>query len=60
MDDGSPYQSYLLRCWQEDGEKWRFRLQNVATGEQAGFSDLEAMLEFLRTTMDLETPKGEQ
>lgn len=59
MDEASPYQSYLIRCWQEETAGWRFRLQNVETGEQAGFTNLEAMLKFLRTAIEMEDPQGE-
>ena len=46
----SPYQAYLIRCWREEAETgksvWRFRLQNVQTGEQIGFASLSALLAF--------------
>jgi hypothetical protein len=51
-DEQPSYQAYLLRCWQEEGSAWRFRLQDLRTGEQTGFSDLEALLDHLRGLMD--------
>jgi hypothetical protein len=47
------YQSYLLRLWQETPHApWRASLQNAATGERRGFSDLESLFTFLRTQID--------
>lgn len=48
MDDRSSYQAYLLRCWQEEGTGWRFRLQDVQTGKQMGFTNVKKMLVYLR------------
>ncbi len=48
----SSYQAYLVRCWQEGQSEWRFRLQNVQTGEQIGFTNIEAMLAFLRGLLE--------
>ena len=47
-----PYQAFLLRCWQAEGAEWRFRLQNVQTGEQKGFNNLDTMLAFLRDVFE--------
>ena len=52
MEKQSSYQAYLLRCWQEGQAGWRIRLQNVQTGEQIGFTNLEAMLAFLRGLLE--------
>ena len=52
MDLSLIYCSYLLRLWQvreETGLAWRATLQDVKTGEQHGFADLDAMLAFLRS-----------
>jgi hypothetical protein len=47
------YQSFLLRLWQETPHApWRASLQNAATGERQGFSDLESLFTFLRTQTD--------
>jgi hypothetical protein len=47
------YHSYLLRLWQETPHAaWRASLQNAATGERRGFSDLESLFTFLRTQTD--------
>ncbi|MDX1435892.1 MAG: hypothetical protein R3335_03715 [Anaerolineales bacterium] len=51
-EESPSYQSYLLRCWQEESSEWRFRLQDVQTGEQTGFTDLNELLEFLRALID--------
>ena len=51
------YKSYLLRMWETRGERpdepptWRFRLQEVRTGAQRAFPDLEALLAFLQAEM---------
>ena len=44
------YLAYLLRLWQIDGDRprWRASLRSVANGEQRGFSSLEALFEYLR------------
>ena len=55
------YRSYLLRMWEARGERpdeppvWRFRLQEVQTGEQCAFPDLEALIAFLRAEMARDT-----
>jgi len=47
------YHSYLLRLWQETPHApWRASLQNAATGERRGFSDLESLFTFLRIQTD--------
>lgn len=49
------YDAYLLRIW--SGEKvnaCRWMLQNIRTGEQKGFRDLDALVRFL-TSMYGET-----
>jgi hypothetical protein len=55
-EESSLYRAFLLRCWQEEGTEWRFRLQNVQTGEQRGFTDLETMLEFLQGVFEVDEP----
>lgn len=50
MPQSSPPQSYcayLLRCWREPTAVWRYRLQNVETGESWGFDSLMAATRFL-------------
>ncbi|MBN1260631.1 MAG: hypothetical protein JXB35_08120 [Anaerolineae bacterium] len=48
------YQAYLLRIWQETpGAPWRILLQDATTGERSTFVDLEALLSFLQTQMEL-------
>ena len=42
------YDSYLLRIWRGGQEnKWRWMLQNIRTGEQKGFRDMETLFDFL-------------
>ncbi len=51
MNKKSYYQSYLLRLWQvsEGGRPaLRISLENTQTRERRGFTDLEALLTFLR------------
>jgi hypothetical protein len=50
-DDRQRYLSYLLRVWtvdQNGGRVWRASLESSRTGEQVGFSDLDALFTFLR------------
>ena len=49
------YHSYLLRLWQENGEKkpnWRFILINLAQNERRGFASLDRLVAFLKGQMD--------
>ena len=49
------YASYLLRLWQteREGEQaWQASLQSSRTGEQLGFSTLDALFAFLRQQTD--------
>ncbi len=55
MNDFSHYQSYLLRLWQvsEGGRPAiRISLENTQTRERHGFTDWEAMLAFLRSSIE--------
>jgi hypothetical protein len=49
----SPYQMFLLTCWQDSERSnpaiWRFRLETPATGEQRGFASPDDLLLFLAT-----------
>jgi hypothetical protein len=53
MFDRPPrYQVYLMRCWEERGERpgtgtWRFSLEDPHTGHRHGFAGLEALMAFL-------------
>jgi len=50
MDPPATYKSYLLRLWTAtyDGEPvWLASLQNTATGQRRGFSDLESLFAYL-------------
>ena len=49
------YHSYLLRLWQESGEKksnWRFVLVNLTKDEERGFANLERLIAFLKEQME--------
>ena len=52
------YHSFLFRCWVERPAQaeqpavWRFSLQNVRTGEQVGFTSVEAVLAYLQTRLN--------
>jgi len=51
----SPYFSYLLRLWlagNDDQPEWRLALIDPQTGEQHGFTSLEALTTLLQTRMD--------
>lgn len=42
------YDAYLLRIWRGDREDgWRWMLQNIRTGEQKGFPDMDALMQHL-------------
>jgi len=48
---GHNYKAFLLRCWIEnakEGAIWRFSLEPVEGGRRLGFSDLEALVDFLK------------
>jgi hypothetical protein len=51
------YRAYLLRCWEMrspgpgDLATWRFSLEEPSTGEKHGFTDLEAMHDFLQAQL---------
>lgn len=52
------YSAYLLRLWYEEGAvSWRATLENVHTGEQTGFANLEKLFAFLRQQTDARSPK---
>jgi len=51
-----PYRAFLLTCWQEktavtDPKIWRFRLEEPRTGEQHGFTNLEEVMAFVKTSL---------
>jgi len=62
------YRAYLLRFWEErgqhadDGEVWRFSLEDLHTQERRGFASLEEVMTFLRQQMkrppDASAPPG--
>ncbi|RMF05856.1 MAG: hypothetical protein D6768_00395 [Chloroflexi bacterium] len=52
------YAAYLLRLWYEDGAVcWRATLENVHTGEQTGFANLEKLFAFLRQRAEDNSPE---
>jgi hypothetical protein len=52
MEGAQPeYLSYLVRLWRvDDGEEpaWRATLKSSQTGQQVGFSSLEALFDYVR------------
>ena len=54
------YQVYVLRLWQEPGEPredcamWRFVLEEPKTGQRRGFVDFSALIDFLKSEMQLQ------
>lgn len=48
--------SQMLRMWAEPSTRrppvWRFSLEDVATGERAGFADLDALISHLLELME--------
>ena len=60
-----PYQSYIVRCWQEHSvhagreiKVWRYSLQNSHTKRRRGFATLEAMLVSLQEELDKSAEAG--
>ncbi len=53
------YRSYILRCWEtpslaagHPGDTFRFSLEDPATGERQGFANIQALTEFLQSSMN--------
>lgn len=47
------YHSLLLRYWREEGVTvWRFVVQDLATGEEFGFADVDLLIAFLYQQME--------
>lgn len=48
------YRAYLLRLWrvEDNGKRWRARLEDIGTGESQGFASLEKLFEFLQNMGD--------
>ena len=62
MDDTLIYRSYLLRLWQvreEAGLAWRAMLEDVQTGEKRGFTHLDDLLTYLRSSTELPPKEAE-
>lgn len=51
-----PYRSQLLRMWVEPAGArapvWRFSLEDVSSGQRAGFADLDALITHLLALME--------
>ena len=63
--DNLNYLSYLLRLWQtndkeRDEARWRASLKDVGTGEQKGFTSLEALFDFLRKQAGVESDQSDE
>jgi len=44
------YQSFLVRLWQDSpGAPWRASTQNVLTGEEQRFANMESLFVFLQS-----------
>ena len=57
------YLSYLLRLWRVSdgrGPTWRALLKSSQTGEEVGFSSLDALFDYLRSEAGLELGRDEQ
>jgi hypothetical protein len=56
------YRAYLLRLWrvEDDGRRWRARLENVETGEGQGFASLDKLIEFLQGLGEEGTQPGKE
>lgn len=47
------YHSILLRYWQEDETvTWRYVVQDIATGEQYNFANMDLLIAFLYQHME--------
>jgi hypothetical protein len=48
------YRAYLLRLWrvEDNGKRWRARLEDIGTGESLGFGSLGQLLAFLQRLGD--------
>ncbi len=44
------YRAYLLRLWrvEDNGKRWRARLEDIGSGASLGFGSLEQLLAFLQ------------
>ena len=60
LGEQSDYRSYLLRLWRvsEGQDAWQASLESPHTGERQGFSDLEAMFDFLRRQVAAQPGRG--
>ncbi|MDA0245884.1 MAG: hypothetical protein OT477_20925 [Chloroflexi bacterium] len=49
----APYRSFIVRCWWADTAETRrrFVVQDVATGEQYNFAEIDLLLDFLGQEM---------
>ena len=54
----SDYQAYLLRLWRikSNGVEWRAQLVRVDTGEKVGFPSMAALIQFLHSLEQAESP----
>jgi hypothetical protein len=50
---------FVLRLWQEPGDirehpaTWRFVLEEPRTGQRRGFADFSALMDFLKTEIQI-------
>lgn len=45
------YRAYLLRLWrvEDNGKRWRARLEDIGSGESLGFGSLGQLIDFLHS-----------
>ncbi len=48
LSGGQRYRAFLLRCWQEEDNAWRFSVDEIGRrAPRRGYTDLEAIVTFL-------------
>ena len=57
-ENSTPYHTYLLRCWREDGDSpdaepvWRFSIEEIMGKQRRrGFGNLQEMIAFLQAEL---------
>ncbi len=63
MTERLRYLAFMLRLWQVEADGapiWRASLENPHTSERRGFASVEALFEFLRSTLGSPDPHFSQ